>query len=122
MATFTNRFTAQEAPLTPPSFLTEQEVGRIFDKAMAALKDVTYYCIVENVTARNAALETAKTLLDYLSQAIDADETDIEADNMRNLLQFLIYSLETVKKRNNPAAAQEALTLLAPVRDAYMGA
>jgi flagellin-specific chaperone FliS len=108
------------APLTPPDYLTEQEVGRIFDKSMLALKDVTYYCIVENVNARNASLDTAKTLLTYLLQAIDNDSRSTESENLRNLMQFIIYSLEAVKKRNNPAAAQEALALLQPIRDAFL--
>jgi flagellin-specific chaperone FliS len=110
----------QPIPLTPAAYLTEQEIGRIFDKSMLALKDVTYYCIVENIAARNAALDTAKTLLSYLSMAIDTDSRDTESENLRNLMQFIIYSLETVKKRNNPAAAQEALALLQPIRDAFL--
>ncbi|MFN5589109.1 MAG: flagellar protein FliS [Holosporales bacterium] len=102
------------------AYLTEQEIGRLFDKTMAALKDTVYYSIVENIPARDAALETSRTLLGYLAKSVET-ETDIpEAKNMHNLLQFLTYSLEGIKKRNNPAAAQEALALLAPIRDTYL--
>lgn len=102
-----------------PAYLTEQEIGRLFDKTMAALKDTVYYCIVENIPARDAALDISRTLLGYLAQSVETETDGTEAKNMHNLLQFLTYSLDGIKKRNNPAAAQEALALLGPIRDAY---
>jgi flagellin-specific chaperone FliS len=101
-------------------YLTPKEVAGLIDKAVNSLNEVSYYCLVENKIARGKAVNKSKALLQHLVQVIDASDGNHVAENLQKLLQFMIYSLDTINKNNNPAAAQECASMLQPLRDAIL--
>ena len=101
-------------------YLTPKEVAGLMDKVINSLNEISYYCLVENKTARSKAANKSKALLQHLTQAIDTADGNHVAENLQKLLQFMIYSLDTVNKNNNPTAAQECVAMLAPLRDALV--
>ena len=101
-------------------YLTPREVAGLIDKVVSSLNEISYYCLVENKIARAKAVNKSKALLQHLTQAIDSADGNHVAENLKKLLQFMLYSLDTVNKNNNPTAAQECAAMRVPLRDALV--
>jgi flagellin-specific chaperone FliS len=118
IAMMPNSTVAFTRPLQDDAYLTQREVVDKIDAAMRGLKDVIYYCMVENLRARDTSLAGSKAALETLRDSIEVTDGNPVAMNLKNLLQFMLYSLATVGKNNSPAAAVECLAMLEPIRNA----
>ena len=100
-------------------YLTPREVSAQIDAAIRTLRNLAYYCAVENKVARTSAVSHARDILRTLANAIADDPATPVPGNLKKLLTFMIYSLEVVNRTNNPEAAQECIAMLEPLRDAF---
>jgi flagellin-specific chaperone FliS len=101
-------------------YLTPREVSAQIETAIRTLRNVAYYCAVENKAARTSAIGHARDVLRMLANAIADDSTSPVPGNLKKLLTFMIYSLEVVNRTNNPEAAQECIAMLEPLQAAFM--
>lgn len=100
-------------------YLTPREVSAQIEAAIRALRNVAYYCAVENKVARASSIGHARDVLRMLANAIADDAANPVPGNLKKLLTFMIYSLEAVNRTNNPEAAQEGIAMLEPLRAAF---
>ena len=103
-------------------YLTPREVSARIEAAVRTLRNVAYYCAVENKAARTSAIGHARDILRVLASTIEEDPANPVAGNLRKLLTFMIYSLEVVNRTNNPEAAQECIAMLEPIQAAFAAA
>jgi hypothetical protein len=101
-------------------YFSQGEVLKLFEAAIGHLKDSAFYCIVDNQKGRDKSATQARGLLLQLADAVAEDTTTPAAGNLKNLLRFVAYSTETVKKTGNSAVAQELLSILEPIREAML--
>lgn len=103
-------------------YLTPREVAAQLDEVTRTLRNVAYYCAVENKAARAGAIAAARQVLRGLANAIEEDPVNPVPANLKKLLTFMVYSLETVNRTNNPEAAQDCIQMLEPLRQALLPA
>jgi flagellin-specific chaperone FliS len=102
-------------------YLTPREVSSQIETAIRTLRNVAYYCAVENKAARTSAIGHARDVLRVLANTIEDTPTSPVPGNLKKLLTFMIYSLEIVNRTNNPEAAQECIAMLEPLQLAFSG-
>ena len=100
----------------PLDTLKTSYVITMFDDVLDSFKKALYYGSVSNTRQFFYTISLAKGALISLSESID--QSDHVAKNLYNLLHFILYTLEDIDSHEDIVALQDALDILAPLRDA----
>lgn len=94
-------------------------VALLYDKAIASLREAIEHTKTKDSQKRWSANYRAQEIILQLHSMLDLEKGGIIAENLDKLYATILVKLPNVDITNSPAAAEEAIKLLQPLRDAW---
>ena len=94
-------------------------VYMLYDRAISSLREAAAAIEAGNIEERWKANKRAIDILEHMWSTLDMEQGAEISDNLNQLLPYMMLRLPDVDIHNDPAPAQEVITLLEPLRDAW---
>lgn len=94
-------------------------VYMLYDKAISSLREAVAAIEAGEIEHRWKANGRAMEILQHMWSTLDLEKGGEISDNLNQLLPYMLLRLPDVDLHNDAAPAQEVITLLEPLRDAW---
>jgi flagellar secretion chaperone FliS len=110
-----SKYMTQQVMTASPAKL----VFMLYDRAIVSLREAIKAIEIGDVERRWKANNRAVEIVSHLWSTLDTENGGEIAKNLENLLPFITRQLTRVDLNNDAGAAEEAILLLEPLRDAW---
>ena len=90
-----------------------------YDETLVALEEAILAIEKDDIEARCNAVAVAAELLATLFLCLDMKNGGVIAENLSRIYAFILEGLPRINLHNDPAAAEGAIALLMPLREAW---
>lgn len=94
-------------------------VAMLYDRTIASLREAVIAIGEEDIQRRWTSNNRAVEIITHLWSTLDTDQGGEISENLSQLYRFMLTRLLDVDMKNDPAAAEEVIQLLEPLRKSW---